>query len=79
LPRSVIPEANTIQLPTQQACLWAENSGVGVSKWPAETMGIWQEKWGLTTQWMDNQVRECIWKIILSIIISNKLGDSPKK
>jgi hypothetical protein len=60
LARSVIPEANTIQLLTQQACLWAENSGVAVSQWSAETIGICQEKWGLATQWKDNQVKECI-------------------
>jgi hypothetical protein len=48
--KSVVTDANTIQMPTLQVRVWAENAGVGVSLWAAETMGIWQDKGGLTTQ-----------------------------
>jgi len=44
LPKSVVADADTIRMPTQDVRLWAENTGVGVSHWAAETMGIWQEK-----------------------------------
>jgi hypothetical protein len=40
--------------------MWAENADVGVSQWAAEKMGIWQDKGGLTTQWIENKVRERI-------------------
>jgi len=58
--KSVVADANTNQMPTQQVCLWAENATVGVSQWAAETMGILQEKGGLTTQPKDNKVTECV-------------------
>jgi len=29
-------------MPTEQVPLWAENTGIGVSQWEAETIGIWQ-------------------------------------
>jgi len=51
LPKSVVADANTIQMLTLHVHVWAKNAGVGVSQWVAETMGIWQEKGGLTTQW----------------------------
>jgi hypothetical protein len=38
--------------------MWAKNAGVGVSQWAAKTIGIWQHKGGLTTQRIDNKVRE---------------------
>jgi hypothetical protein len=41
----------------------AENAGVAVSQWAAETMVIWQDKSGLTTQEMDSRVRESVWEI----------------
>jgi hypothetical protein len=58
--KSVIADGNTIQMLPLQVRIWAENAGVGVSQWAAETMGIWQDKGGLTTQQMDNKVRERI-------------------
>ncbi|KAF8544225.1 hypothetical protein BDD12DRAFT_801460 [Trichophaea hybrida] len=66
-------------MPTQQVRLWAENAGVAVSQWAAETMGICQEKGGLTTQLNDNKVREHVWEIAQSIRISNKLGAGPEQ
>jgi len=66
-------------MPTLQVCVWDENAGVGVSQWAAETMGIWQDKGGLTTQWMDNKVRERVWEIAQSMSIINKQGASPEQ
>jgi len=66
LTKSVIADANTIQIPTLQVCVWAENTVVGVSQWPAETMGIWQNKGGLTIQQIDNYVRDRVWEIAQS-------------
>ncbi|KAF8533638.1 hypothetical protein BDD12DRAFT_898353 [Trichophaea hybrida] len=66
-------------MPTQQVRSWAENAGVGVSQWAAETMGIWQEKGGLTTQRKDNKVRQRGWEIAQSMCISNKLGAGPEQ
>jgi hypothetical protein len=77
--KSVVADANTIQMPTLQVRVWAENAGVGVSLWAAETMGIWQDKGGLTTQWIDNKVRERIWEIAQSMSIINKQGVGPKQ
>jgi len=34
-------------------------------------MRIWQEKGGLTTQWIDDKVRERIWEIAQSMSIIN--------
>jgi hypothetical protein len=64
---------------TIQAWVWAENTGFGVSQWAAETMGIWQDKGGLTTQWMDNEVRERVWEIAQSMSIINRQGAGPKQ
>jgi hypothetical protein len=47
-----------MQIPALPVHIWARNIGVGVSQWAAETMGIWQDQGGLTTQWIDNKVRE---------------------
>jgi len=66
-------------MPTLQVRVWAENAGVGVSQWAAETMGIWQDKGGLTTQRMDNKVRERVWEIAQSMSIINKQGASPEQ
>jgi len=63
---------------TLQVGIWAENAGVGVSQWTAETMGIWQDKGGLTTQQIENTVRECIWEIAESMSIINIQGASPE-
>jgi hypothetical protein len=66
-------------MPTLQVRVWAENAGVGVSQWAAETMGIWQDKGGLTTQRMDNKVRERVWEIAQSMSIINKQGAGPEQ
>jgi hypothetical protein len=78
LPKSVIADANTIQMPTLQVRVWAENIGIGVSHWPAETMGIWQDKGGLTTQRIDNKVRERVWEIAQSMSMINKQRRWPR-
>jgi len=70
--KSVIPDASTIQMPTVQVRVWAENAGVGISQWTEETMGILQNKDGLTTQQIDNKVREQVWEIAKSRSIINK-------
>jgi len=70
--KSVVADANTIQIGTPQVHLWAKNASIGVSQWAAETMGIWQEKGGLTTQWIDNELRERISEIAQSINIIYK-------
>jgi len=41
-------------------------------------MGIWQDKGGLTTQRMDNKVRQRVWEIGQSMSIINKQGASPE-
>jgi hypothetical protein len=79
LPKSVIADDNTIQMPAGQVCNWATNAGVGVSQWTAETMGIWQDMGALTTQWIDNKVMERIWEIAKSMRIINKQGTSPEQ
>jgi len=61
-------------MPTLQVRVWAENAGVGVSQWAAETMGIWQGKGGLTTQQIDNKVRERVGEISQSMSIINQQG-----
>jgi len=64
---------------TFQVRVLAGNAGVGVSPWAAETMGIWQDKGGLTTQWMDNKVRERVWEIAQSMSIINKQHSGPEQ
>jgi len=63
-------------MPTLQVGVWAENAGVGISQWAAETMRIWQDEGGLTTQRMDNKVREHVWEIAQSMSIINRQGAS---
>jgi hypothetical protein len=59
-------------MPTLQVHFWAENAGAGVSQLAAETLGIWQDKGGLTTQCIDNKLRECVWESAQSISRFNK-------
>jgi len=66
-------------MPTLQVRVWAENAGVGVSQLAAETMRIRQDKGGLTTQWIDNKVRERVWEIAQSMSIINRRGAGPKQ
>ena len=70
----MVANANSIQMPTLQVRIWAENDGVAVSQRAAEAMGIWQDKGGLTTQWIDYKVTECVWEIAQSKSILNKQG-----
>jgi len=79
LPKSVVADANTIQMPTRQVRVCAENAGVGVSQLAAETMGIWQDKGGLTTQRIDNKVRQRVWESVQSMSIINKQGAGPEQ
>ena len=52
--------------------MWAENAGVGVNQCAADTMGIWKDMCGLTTQQMENEVTEPVWEIAQSLSIVNK-------
>jgi len=78
-PNSVVFDANTIQLATRQVCVGAENTGFGVRQGAAETKVIWQDKGGLTTQWIDNKMRECFWEIAQSMSLINKQGAGPER
>jgi len=78
LSKSVIADANKIQMPTLQVHVFAKNAGVGVRQWAAETMQIWQDKGGLTTQQIDSKVRECVREIAQSLSIINKQGAGPE-
>jgi hypothetical protein len=75
--KSVIADANTILMPTLQLCSWAKNAGVGINQWAAETMRIWQDECVMTTQRIDNKVRERIWEIARSMSIVNNQGAGP--
>jgi hypothetical protein len=77
--KSVIADANTIQMPTLQVCVWANNATVGVSQWAAETMGIWQDQGGLTTQRMDGIVRVRDGAIAQFMSIINEEGTRPEQ
>ena len=67
-------------MPTVQGPgVWAENAGVGVSQWAAKTMGIGQEKSGLTTQQINIKVRERVREIAQSMSIINKQGARPER
>jgi hypothetical protein len=69
LPKSVVADANTLQMPTLQVRIWAKNSTVGVSQWAAETMWIWQDIGGLRTRRIENKVIEHVWEIAHSMSI----------
>ena len=66
-------------MPTPQVRVGAKNAGVGVSQWAAETIGIWHDKGGLTTQRIDNTVRECIWEIAQCMSNINKQAAGPEE
>jgi hypothetical protein len=66
-------------MPTLQVDVWGKNAGVGVSQWATETMRICQDKGGLTTQRMNNKVRERVWAIAKSMRIINKQGAGLKQ
>jgi len=77
--KSVVTDANSIQMPTLQVRIWAENAGVGVSHLAAETMGVWWDKGDLTTQQINDKVRECFWEITQSVTFINKQGPGPEQ
>jgi len=77
LPKSVVTDTNTIQMWTLQVHVWAQNPGAGVSPWAAETMGIWQDTGGLTTQQINNKVRVRVWESAQSMSIIDKQCASP--
>jgi hypothetical protein len=58
--KSVIADVNSFQLPTQQDCLWADNTGVNACQWKVEITGICQEKSVLTIQQKNNTMMEYI-------------------
>jgi len=62
-----------------QVRVWAENAGVGVSQWAAETIGISQDMGGLTTQRIDNTVSQRIWEVAQSMRFINKQGTGPEQ
>jgi len=66
-------------MPTLQVCAWVKYTGIGANQWAADTMGIWQDKGGLTTQRIDNKVRERVWEIAQSMSIINKQGAGPEQ
>jgi len=66
-------------MPTLQVRVWAENAGVGASNWVAKTMRIWQDKGGLSTQQIDNKLRERVWEISQSMSMINKQGAGPEQ
>jgi hypothetical protein len=77
LPKSVVADSNTIQMPTQKLHVWAGNAGVGVSQLAAETIVSWRDKGGLTTQRIDSEVRERISEIAHSMGVIYHQGPSP--
>jgi len=78
LPKSVVTDANNVQMPTLHVWVWAENASVGVILWAAETIGIWHNKGGVTTGWIDATAREHIWETTKSMSIVNQWGISKK-
>jgi hypothetical protein len=79
LPKSVVADANTIQISTLHVYVWPKNASVGVSQWAAETIRIWQDIGGFTLQWIDNKVRERIWEVALTMSIINRQGAGPEQ
>jgi len=74
-----VEDANTIQIRTLPVCIYAKNGSFGASHWAAESLGIGQDKGGLTTQWIDIKVRERVWEIAqsMSIITKQDAGRQP--
>jgi hypothetical protein len=55
------------------------NAGVGVRQWVVQTMGIWQDKGGLTTQRINIKVGERVWEIAQSMSLMIKQGTGPEQ
>jgi len=63
---------------TVRVRIWAENAGVVVSQWAADSVGIWLEKGGVTTQRNVNTVRDHVCEIAQLMGISNNQGAGPE-
>lgn len=66
-------------MPTLHVHVWAKNTGIGLSHWAAQTMGIWKDKGGSPTQRIDIKVRERVWEKAQSMDIINKQGAGPQQ
>lgn len=75
----VVADVNTIQMPNLHLPSCVETAGGGVSQSAAETIGIWQDRSGLTTQRIDNTVRKCIYDIAQSLSIIHIEGAGPEQ
>jgi hypothetical protein len=64
-------------MPTLHILFCAELASVGVSQCAAASIGILLNKGGLTTQWIDNKVREHVCEIAQSTSIITKQGAGP--
>jgi hypothetical protein len=64
-------------MPTLHILVGAEIASVGVSQYAAGRIGILLNKGGLTTQWIDNKVREHVCEIAQSISIITKQAAGP--
>jgi hypothetical protein len=76
---SAVANANTIQLPTLQVGVWSEHTGVGVRRWAAEIIGIWQDKGSLTIQQKNNKVGDNGWESVQSMSSTKKQGAGPEQ
>jgi len=69
-----------MQKPNAQFHIRADNAGIKIRQWAPQMIVIWQDKGALTTQSMENPVRECMRGIALFNKISNMHGtDSSAK
>jgi hypothetical protein len=67
MPKSVIPDGNTVQMASRHVHVSVGYAGVGVTQRATDATGIWQDNDSLPTQPMDIKVREIIWEIAQSI------------
>jgi hypothetical protein len=65
-------------MPTRHVCVWANDTGVGVSQWAADTSRIWHDKGGLNTHRIETIVRERICEIAQAMSIINEDGAGPE-
>jgi hypothetical protein len=79
LPKSVFPDINLIHGATLHVRVWGVTAGVGVSLCVTETILIWQNKGVLTTQTIENDIREHVWDIAQSMSFVNKQVAGPNQ
>jgi len=65
-------------MPSLHVRVGAENASVGVSELAADSLGNWQNMRGLTTQWIEDTVREHVCEIAQDLSIINNHGTSPE-